>query len=979
MLYASTVDRDWTDWPIRTSFLPALQQIVEYLAGGLDEHPPAPSTWATSGALEVRAGAEIRSVTGPDGRPARIERQRGACGCDAGPLHGEHGEAGRRARRAGAVFAAVLDPARRTRCASTRRSWSGTSGASRGRASPTAPRARCPERHPAVELAARVALGALVWRACSCGGGRRRGRSVGTALASGQPTEIPKGFVRARSGRGRVRHRFREQTALLRQPQRRHAVQAAQSSGATVQLPPGSGYTVSFDSVPNWTAPASQTVIVARAQTTIVNANYSPPVGQPVIEAVHPSFGGISGGTLLTIEGENFTAPATIYVGGKLASNIVVGSSTQISCLTPSNSVYGTAPIVVQTASGSATNANGFSYGTERGNGIELVSAYGGEDSCAAVQGNYAYVGEGSSFVVVDISNPTSPSPIGRIPIPSSVRDVAVSGQYAFLADNDAGLQVVDVTTPAVPKLVGYYYTPEVATGVAVSGAHAIAVDGAGDFLVFDISTPKSPVLLGSTNVGSFVWDVAINGNFAYLLANQNLVIVDITSPNSPLMRGQVAVPYYAESLAVSGNRVFVAGGLSGLRIIDVSNPDAPNDIGSAPGVGLPYAVATSGNLVYTTSGAKFAVSSYSGGTMTFLGANNSITVGGYKLAASGSRAYVPAGASGFVIVDASNPSSPNLAGTMSASSGDYGSVSLSSNYLYACAAPGVKIFNVTNPGVPIQIGQYSGVGGSSGHIIVSNGVAYINGYYGETRILNVANPFTPVLLSTIPSTTVNAVKTALMGNNLFIAGADYNDNSIGHLLIFDVSNPASPSQRGLFSFTATNQGAVSVAVLGNLAVVGLNSGELKVLDISNITSPSVSGGLSGFGQPYDIAMSADGRYAFVSDLSGYLRVVDLSTPSNPVLIASVTSPFSTLSPPSSLALQGSLLYIAGTFGVFCYDISTPSSPALVRSYPGPETSERVYYGIAVATDSIQNEDTIYVGDSSAGLMVPKNKGLAGT
>ena len=88
--------------------------------------------------------------------------------------------------------------------------------------------------------------------------------------------------------------------------------------------------------------------------------------------AIHPSFGALAGGTALTIEGVNFTAPATVLIGGKLASNITVLNPSQIACLTPSNFVYGTVPVVVQTATGSTTNANGFSYGVERGNGIEL-------------------------------------------------------------------------------------------------------------------------------------------------------------------------------------------------------------------------------------------------------------------------------------------------------------------------------------------------------------------------------------------------------------------------------------------------------------------------------------------------------------------------------------------------------------------------------------------------------------------------------
>lgn len=36
LLYTSTVDREWTDWPLRTSFLPAMQRLAGWLSGELD-------------------------------------------------------------------------------------------------------------------------------------------------------------------------------------------------------------------------------------------------------------------------------------------------------------------------------------------------------------------------------------------------------------------------------------------------------------------------------------------------------------------------------------------------------------------------------------------------------------------------------------------------------------------------------------------------------------------------------------------------------------------------------------------------------------------------------------------------------------------------------------------------------------------------------------------------------------------------------
>ncbi len=749
---------------------------------------------------------------------------------------------------------------------------------------------------------------------------------------------------------------------------------AAQASGATVSLLPGTNYAVTFDAVSGWTAPASRTVTVQRSQTAVVNGNYTPPAGQPAIGAIHPGFGALAGGAALIIEGVNFTAPASVLIGGKPATNVVVLGGSQIACLTPSNSVYGTVPVVVQVAGGNATNANGFSYGAERGSGIELVSAVGGAANAAAVQGNYAYIGEGSSFVVADVSNPASPSPIGRLAMPGMVEDITLSGNYAFVANSDAGLQVVDFSTPSVPKLVGFYDTPGISAGVEISGANAFVADGDGGLLILDISTPKSPILLSATSLGGSAQDIAVNGGFAYVVFPGALVIVDVTNPSTPIVRGQVTLPdSVSRSLAVSGTRVFVANFGGGLRIIDVSNPDAPTDLGRAPSVVYPLSVAVSGNLVLAGSAFNsIAVSSYSGGTMTFLGATYGVGSGNYKLAVAGSRAYVPGGSKGFSIVDVSIPSSPSLSGSFSGRSGVYGSVSLSANYAYACVdgvVSGLKIFDVANPALPIQVGQYDGGGGSDGQVLVTNGVAYLIGFGTEIRTLNVADPASPSLLHTIPITTIRATKMALAGNILFVAGDDTSD--IGKFIAFDVSTPSSPIQRGQVSFTSDNQLAVSVAVNGNKAVVGLNSYELKVLDVGDVNAPVVRGSLTNIGYPGDIAMSADGHFAFIADANGNsLRVVDVGTSTSPVEVASIPL----ASRPVAISVRGNFVYVAGFVGVLIFDVSVPASPVLTRSYAAPSRGGSQGYGISVVRDVVHSRDTIYVGDYEAGLIVLQTK-----
>jgi hypothetical protein len=68
------------------------------------------------------------------------------------------------------------------------------------------------------------------------------------------------------------------------------------------------------------------------------------------------------------------------------------------------------------------------------------------------VSGHYAYVADDcAGLQVIDVSNPTNLVHVGRCDINGYA--VAVSGHYAYVADGDAGLQVLYLQTNPPTKL----------------------------------------------------------------------------------------------------------------------------------------------------------------------------------------------------------------------------------------------------------------------------------------------------------------------------------------------------------------------------------------------------------------------------------------------------------------------------------------------------------------------------------------------
>jgi hypothetical protein len=74
---------------------------------------------------------------------------------------------------------------------------------------------------------------------------------------------------------------------------------------------------------------------------------------------------------------------------------------------------------------------------------VEFVGSIGGWVEAVAVEGNYAYIGEGGALTILDISNPSQPVRKGRVPLPDTVLDVYVVNSTAYVTDGKGGLPLV--------------------------------------------------------------------------------------------------------------------------------------------------------------------------------------------------------------------------------------------------------------------------------------------------------------------------------------------------------------------------------------------------------------------------------------------------------------------------------------------------------------------------------------------------------
>ncbi|MBI2928185.1 MAG: hypothetical protein HYY24_21155 [Verrucomicrobia bacterium] len=116
-----------------------------------------------------------------------------------------------------------------------------------------------------------------------------------------------------------------------------------------------------------------------------------------------------------------------------------------------------------------------------------------------------------------------------------------MTGNYAYVADRDAGLQVVDVSNPAKPQRVGGYDTSSWASGVAVAGNYAYVADSLAGQQVIDVSNPAQPQRVGANSAFEDAFGVSVSGDNVYVAAGSNgLVILNLFSPVAPRLLNPV-------------------------------------------------------------------------------------------------------------------------------------------------------------------------------------------------------------------------------------------------------------------------------------------------------------------------------------------------------------------------------------------------------------------------------------------------------
>jgi hypothetical protein len=388
-----------------------------------------------------------------------------------------------------------------------------------------------------------------------------------------------------------------------------------------------------------------------------------------------------------------------------------------------------------------------------------------------AISGDYAYVADYfSGLLMIDISDPTTPSLVGSYDTPDIAQDVAISGDYAYVADCFSGLQVIDISDPTNPVLEGIYDTPGKAYGVAISGDYAYVGDGTSGLQVIDIYDLAEPALAGSYDTPDYAYGVTISGDHAFVGdMSSGLQVIDISDPPTLSLAGSYDTPGRASGVAISGDYAYVTDDDAGLQVIDISDPTTPALAGSYDTPGYARSVAISGDYACITDGYQgLKVIDISDPTTPALAGSYDTPGFAYGITISGDHAYVAAWTSGLQVLDISDPATPVFAGGYGIPGYAIG-IAVSGDYAYvACQDSGLQVMDISDPTTPTLAGGYDTPGSAWG-VTISGDYAYVACEDSGLQVIDISDPTTPALVDSY-NTPGNATGVAIWGDYAYVA-----------------------------------------------------------------------------------------------------------------------------------------------------------------------------------------------------------------
>ncbi len=227
-----------------------------------------------------------------------------------------------------------------------------------------------------------------------------------------------------------------------------------------------------------------------------------------------------------------------------------------------------------------------------------LVTTYKGTVEAENIVGRdtLVYISDFTSGIdIINVADPSHPQSVGSLGVLGKVCDAST---YLSLVDYDSSFILIDISDPQNPSLAGEYITPTFGRKIVVDGNYAYGISAS--LNVIDISLYYAPVAVGKlenvrgnalAKVDTLIYTVGVDSTFN---------IINVADPTDPQLVQTLAPIGYAYDIATDGNYAYVPTWQNGLVVIDVSDPLNPEVVANHFDVSYDDHVFLVGNHLYT-------------------------------------------------------------------------------------------------------------------------------------------------------------------------------------------------------------------------------------------------------------------------------------------------------------------------------------------------------------------------------------------
>jgi hypothetical protein len=566
-----------------------------------------------------------------------------------------------------------------------------------------------------------------------------------------------------------------------------------------------------------------------------------------------------------------------------------------------------------------------------------------------AVQGDYAYLAcLEDGLRIVNISNLNSPFDVGHL---SSVYGVcvAVSGNYAYIGgtrtNEAAGIKVVDISDPANPVLAATIPASNFTGVLKLIGHRLYSANGGNGMTITDISDPLNPVPLGRL-VDFQVFGLDVQGDFVYTAGEwYGMTVWDFSNPANPVELGnfQDQYGYYLNDLEVRDGYAYLAYGGSGLIVVDLATMQQVATIDSLTHA---FGVEIEGNTLYMNYGDPEC-------PLAVIDITNPLspqTLGIYyppedirNFAVDGELVYVADYNHGLRIVDVTDPATP----VETAYYNRFGrnlDVRVVGSLAYVRETLDLRILDVSDPQSPLELGHYEPVAGFNDFEIAGSTVFMVESVFQYLVAVDVSDPSNPEVIGTFNSNNDTQYRLVIHDHYAYIV-----ENQ--GVRIVDIADPSNMTDAGFYS---RNIGNAMIETDGQyLYVEDGNEGGIVVLDLANPTALLPVGSLETGGYSTDLTAANGALFASTGNRVLIFDSNNLQA-TEPLAILNDFDQYNSYV--NGVHVTGNRLYLSlPEYGIVVYDIQDLSHPQFVGCFNTPD----------YAQNSAVSGDILYLADGN--------------